>query len=176
MDVQLQAAHAEPRLPRLRNPLRVAEIVLEHDKGWDGDKVQQLAKSGPMNNEIVMEKRIRMHLAYFTMWVDDSGALKTYSDIYGHEKRVTQALDGQWTKISKGRDHLAPVEPDRAHLAEKAQQKPSRVSQSANDDFFSGFFGRDFKFRPLTSPGGRLCEALSSVAWGPAVHCHRLPT
>jgi L,D-transpeptidase YcbB len=129
---------------RLRNPLRVAEIVLEHDKGWDAAKVQQLAKSGPMNNEIVMEKRIRMHLAYFTIWVDDSGALKTYSDIYGHEKRVTQALDGQWTKISKGRDHLAPVQPDRAHLAEKAQQKPARVSQSANDDFFSGFFGSGF--------------------------------
>lgn len=129
---------------RLRNPLRVAEIVLAHDKGWDPGKVQDLAKSGPMNNEIVMEKRIRMHLAYFTAWVDDSGALKTYSDIYGHEKRVTQALDGQWDKIAKGRDHLAPVEPNRTHLADKPQQRPARVSQSANDDFFSGFFSSGF--------------------------------
>lgn len=129
---------------RLRNPLRVAEIILAEDRGWDAAKVQDLAKNGPMNNEIVMEKRIRMHLAYFTAWVDDSGALKTYSDIYGHEKRVTQALEGNWTKISKGRDHLAPVEPNRTELANKPEQKPSRVSQSASDDFFSGFFSGGF--------------------------------
>jgi murein L,D-transpeptidase YcbB/YkuD len=129
---------------RLRNPLRVAEIILAEDRGWDAAKVQDLAKNGPMNNEIVMEKRIRMHLAYFTAWVDDSGALKTYSDIYGHEKRVTQALDGNWAKIAKGRDHLAPVEPNRTHLADKPQQRPSRVSQSASQDFFSGFFSGGF--------------------------------
>ena len=131
---------------RLRNPLSVAEAVLAHDRDWDKDKVQDLAKSGPYNNIVKIEKRIPMHIAYFTAWVDDSGALKTYGDIYGHEKRVTLALDGKWSQISKGRDHLAPVQPDKAHLAERPQQsqRPARYSQSANDDFFSGFFGGGF--------------------------------
>jgi murein L,D-transpeptidase YcbB/YkuD len=128
---------------RLRNPLSVAELVLAHDKGWDKAKVADLAKSGPFNNEVLIEKRIPMHVAYFTASVDDTGALKTYSDVYGHEKRVTQALDGAWAQISKGRDHLAPVEPNRAHLEAKPvkQAQRGKGATSANEDFFSGFFG-----------------------------------
>ncbi len=127
---------------RLRNPLSVAALVLAHDKGWDEAKVQDLAKTGPYNNAVAIEKRIPMHIAYFTAWVDDAGTLKTYSDIYGHEKRVTQALDGKWNEIRKGRDHLTPPVPSPAHVAERPRtQKPSRVSQSANDDFFSNLFG-----------------------------------
>ncbi|HEX2842929.1 L,D-transpeptidase family protein [Hyphomicrobium sp.] len=126
---------------RLRNPLRVAELVLENDKGWDAAKVAELAKSGPLNNQVLIEKRIPMHIAYFTAWVDDTGALKAYSDIYGHEKRVTQALDGKWQQIAKGRDHLAPVEPDRAHLEPRSVKQASSRSKSANDDFLGSFFG-----------------------------------
>ncbi len=129
---------------RLRNPLRVAELVLEHDKGWDAAKVAELAKSGPLNNQVLIEKRVPMHIAYFTAWVDDTGALKTYSDIYGHEKRVTQALEGKWQQIAKGRDHLAPVEPDRAHLEPRPVKQASSGSKSANDDFLGSFFGGGF--------------------------------
>lgn len=125
---------------RLRNPLRVAELVLAHDKGWGADKVQALAKSGPFNNQVLIEKRIPMHIAYFTAWVDDAGALKTYSDIYGHEKRVTQALDGKWQQIAKGRDHLAPVVPDKAHLEAKPVRQAAQGT-SANEDFIGSFFG-----------------------------------
>lgn len=129
---------------RLRNPLKVAEIILAEDKGWDAAKVNDLAKNGPMNNEVAMEKRVRMHLAYFTAWVDDDGALKTYSDIYGHEKRVTQALEGKWQQIAKGRDHLAPVQPDRGHLEPRPQKQAASGSKSANDDFLGSFFGGGF--------------------------------
>jgi murein L,D-transpeptidase YcbB/YkuD len=126
---------------RLRNPLRVAELVLAHDKGWDAAKVSELAKSGPLHNEVLIEKRIPMHIAYFTAWVDDDGKLKTYSDIYGHEKRVAQALDGKWTQIAKGRDHLAPVVPDKAHLEDKPVKQAASGGKSANDDFLGSFFG-----------------------------------
>jgi murein L,D-transpeptidase YcbB/YkuD len=126
---------------RLRNPLPVAELVLEHDKGWDSAKIAELAKSGPNNNQLLIEKRIPMHIAYFTAWVDDKGVLKTYSDIYGHEKRVTQALEGKWQQIAKGRDHLAPVEPDKAHLEARPVKQAARGGKTANDDFVSSFFG-----------------------------------
>lgn len=127
---------------RLRNPLEVAKVILAEDKGWEPAKIDNLAKNGPMNNEIEMEKRIRMHLAYFTVWVDDAGAVKTYSDIYGHEKRVTQALDGKWQQIAKGRDHLAPAVPDQAHLEAKPVKQASGSSKgTANEDFLGSFFG-----------------------------------
>jgi len=127
---------------RLRNPLKVAEIILAEDKGWDAVKIDDLAKRGPMNNEIAIDDKIKMHIAYFTAWVDDAGTLKTASDIYGHEKRVTQALDGTWDQIAKGRDHLAPVIPDKAQLeAKPVKQASSRAGKSANDNFMSSFGG-----------------------------------
>ena len=104
-------------------------------------KVAELAKSGPLNNQVLIEKRVPMHIAYFTAWVDEKGALKTYSDIYGHEKRVAQALDGKWEQIAKGRDHLAPVVPDQAHLEARPQKQAARQGRSANDDFLGSFFG-----------------------------------
>jgi murein L,D-transpeptidase YcbB/YkuD len=129
---------------RLRNPLAMAKLILAEDKGWDADKVDELVASGPGNNEVPMEKKIRMHIVYFTAWVDDAGKLKTYADIYGHEKRVTQALEGKWSQIVKGPDHLAPVVPNKA-LADKALATPAATkdsgSQSALNDFMSNFFG-----------------------------------
>ena len=127
--------------PYLHSAQDVAELVLAHDKGWDAAKVAELAKSGPLHNEVLIEKRIPMHIAYFTAWVDDKGTLKTYSDIYGHEKRVTQALDGNWKQIAKGRDHLAPVVPNKAHLDAKPVKQAARGGKSANDDFLNSFFG-----------------------------------
>jgi hypothetical protein len=36
--------------------------------------------------------------------------VRTFGDIYGHEKRISLALEGRWGEIVVGRDHLAPVE------------------------------------------------------------------
>lgn len=97
---------------RLRNPMKLVEILLNEDKGWDRAKIDDLSANGPLNNEVPMEKRIMMHLTYFTAWVGDDGKVKLFSDVYGHEKRITQALEGKWAQISKGRDHLAAPTPD----------------------------------------------------------------
>jgi L,D-transpeptidase YcbB len=95
---------------RLRNPMKMAELVLAEDKGWDAAKVDQTESEGPRNNEIVIDHPIPVHLVYFTAWVDDDGKVRTYADIYGHEKRITQALAGKWDEIKPGPNHLAPVE------------------------------------------------------------------
>lgn len=97
---------------RVWKPVELAEILLAYDKGWDKAKVAELIRSGPLDNEVAIEKRLPIHLVYFTSWVDDKGKLRAFADIYGHERRVIQALDGQWDKISKGRDHLAPPQPN----------------------------------------------------------------
>jgi L,D-transpeptidase YcbB len=114
---------------RVQKPMELAEIILKEDKGWDKAKVAELDQAGPMNNEIAIEKRIPIHLVYFTAWVADDGRLKIFGDVYGHEKRVTQALDGNWDKINKGRDHLALVETNfnPAAVVARAPAPPSRV-------------------------------------------------
>ena len=40
---------------RIRNPLKLAEIVLQNDKSWTDDQVQDLVKNGPKNNQIKLE-------------------------------------------------------------------------------------------------------------------------
>jgi murein L,D-transpeptidase YcbB/YkuD len=114
---------------RVQKPLELAEIVLKHDKGWDMARIKDLNRSGPLNNEIEMTTKIPVHLAYFTAWVEDDGRLRAFSDIYGHERRVTQALDEQWERINKGRDHLAPVKPRFNPAAVAKNRTPSNGSR-----------------------------------------------
>jgi murein L,D-transpeptidase YcbB/YkuD len=118
---------------RVQNPMQLAEMILKEDKGWDKAKVEALSRSGPRNNEIPITKEIPIHIVYFTEWVDDDGHLKTFRDIYGHEKRITLALDGKWDKINKGRDHLAPVEPDfnPQALAARVERREQEIEPSA---------------------------------------------
>jgi murein L,D-transpeptidase YcbB/YkuD len=94
---------------RVRNPRRMAEILLGEDKGWDAAKIADLIANGPPNNEVPVDRKIGVHITYFTAWVDDKGELQTARDVYGHEKRIQQALDGRWSQIAKGPNHLAPV-------------------------------------------------------------------
>jgi murein L,D-transpeptidase YcbB/YkuD len=96
---------------RVRNPRRMAEILLAEDKGWDAAKVADLIENGPGNNEVPVDRKIGVHITYFTAWVDEKGETQTARDVYGHEKRITLALQGKWNQIAKGPNHLAPVRP-----------------------------------------------------------------
>lgn len=95
---------------RIRNPLQMAEVILNADKGWDRAKIDDLVKNGPDHNIIALDTKIPVHITYFTARVGDGGKIATFGDIYGHERRFTQALKGQWEKIAVGPDHLAPVD------------------------------------------------------------------
>lgn len=121
---------------RVWKPMDLAELVLDYDKGWDKAKIAELNRSGPLNNEVTLDKRVPIHLVYFTAWVGDDGRTKIFGDVYGHEKRVTQALDGDWHKINKGRDHLAPVQPiNTSAVAARATQQVNRaLPRSAQKD------------------------------------------
>ena len=123
---------------RVRNPVRLAEVLLGEDKGWTGDKIQSLIKGGPQNNEIVLATKIPVHVTYFTAWVGEDGKLGGAKDFYGHEGRVTLALDGKWSQIARGRDHLAPVKAEPiSRLAESsAKYQPNTIG-----DFFKAVFG-----------------------------------
>jgi murein L,D-transpeptidase YcbB/YkuD len=76
---------------RVRNPRRLAEAVL----GWSPERVQEaIAKGGP-NQEVPVEPRLPVHVMYFTVWVDADGTVQTFRDVYGHDRKVADALDGR---------------------------------------------------------------------------------
>ncbi|MET0432107.1 MAG: L,D-transpeptidase family protein, partial [Hyphomicrobium sp.] len=86
---------------RVRNPVTLAELILNKDKGWDAAKVQDLIKNGPEENEVGLDHPIPVHVTYFTAWVADDGQVQTFDDVYGHEKRINLALAGRWNQIVK---------------------------------------------------------------------------
>jgi murein L,D-transpeptidase YcbB/YkuD len=95
---------------RVKNPQRLAEVLLGIDKGWSAAEVDELLDGKPEELGVPLNNHIPVHITYFTAQVDDGGEVTTEKDVYGHEKRITQALNGQWKNIDKGSDHLAQVE------------------------------------------------------------------
>ncbi|MFY9643226.1 MAG: L,D-transpeptidase family protein [Rhodomicrobium sp.] len=135
---------------RVADPIGLAKIVLREDKGWDSAQVDAALNKGPLNNEIAIDHKIPVHMTYFTAMVDDDGELHTFPDVYGHERRITLALEGKWDRIVKGRNHLAPVELDLAsarhrHYAEdeanEQPRHPRRYVRPASGGFIDAILG-----------------------------------
>ncbi len=103
---------------RVRDPVRLAEVIMAEDKGWDTASVQQLLANGPPDNEVPLERPIPVHVTYFTVWIGDDMAASIFPDIYGHEKRIKLALAGRWEEIETNPDHLTPADPNQVASVE----------------------------------------------------------
>jgi murein L,D-transpeptidase YcbB/YkuD len=75
---------------RVRNPLALAKILLS-DQGWNEDRIERTLASGT-DDHVKLAKRLPVHITYFTAWVDDSGELKGFRDVYGYDASVRVAL------------------------------------------------------------------------------------
>lgn len=113
---------------RLRNPLTLAQLLLDRDKGVDEHDAEWLAKKGPVNNEITLDRPIPMHIGYFTVWVKDDGEVQHLDDPYGHQQRITLALDQKWNEIER-EEPAAEVEAGDLPRIYKSQ--PTRLAATA---------------------------------------------
>jgi murein L,D-transpeptidase YcbB/YkuD len=90
---------------RVQNPVRLAELLLAHDRDMSKDRVRALAAPGAgRDNQINLNKRFPVHITYFTATVEDDGKVAYRSDIYGHEERIALALEGKAHLIAKVRE------------------------------------------------------------------------
>ena len=78
---------------RLRNPMKMAEIVLA-ENGLSPKTIHARAARG-RNDHIPLKNKIPVHVTYFTLWASPEGSLSQFNDIYGHDKRVSLALEGR---------------------------------------------------------------------------------
>ncbi|MFM9849275.1 MAG: murein L,D-transpeptidase [Hyphomicrobiaceae bacterium] len=109
---------------RVQNPLRLAELLLAHDRNMPRERVQALASPGaPKDNQINLNNRFPVHITYFTATVEDDGKTTYRSDIYGHEERIALALEGKTHLIAKVREP-APVK--------RVVSAPSYANQSGS--------------------------------------------
>ncbi len=139
---------------RVRNPMRLAEVLLEQDKGWSPDQVHQTQQSDPDEVAVPLSGKIPVHITYFTDLVGEDGTERLVKDVYGHEQRVKLALAGKFDQIAKGRDHLAPVKFSRVQYdgpddwgfffgggPNGNQKRRYNPNNSSLNDFFNNMFG-----------------------------------
>lgn len=75
---------------RVRNPLKLAEVLLK-TQGWNAGRIQGVIDDGG-NQTVYLNRKIPIHLTYFTAWVDQDGKLVTFRDIYGHDPKLRSAM------------------------------------------------------------------------------------
>jgi murein L,D-transpeptidase YcbB/YkuD len=122
---------------RVQNPERLAEVLLQVDKGWSAGRVHELMERGG-NNEVPLTKQIPVHITYFTMVASEDGQVHSFGDIYGHDKRVAMALAGRPLPL----EQIPTLTVDGFPTREDAKETPRqpRYGQSQKD-LFSALFG-----------------------------------
>lgn len=136
---------------RLDQPRKLAEVILAEDKGWSADKVGGLYAG--TSNEITLSKPVPVYLTYFTARVNDDGKLQTFNDLYGHDARVTAALQGKPVKyyapspsdeVASGEDAAPASVSTKKQEKKSANAKPKKGTETAGDilsDALSGLLG-----------------------------------
>ena len=75
---------------RLQDPLKMAEHILG-DQGWSRGKIDGVVSSGK-RTVVKLEKKIPVHIAYLTSWVNKDGSVHFRRDVYGRDKILANAL------------------------------------------------------------------------------------
>jgi len=119
---------------RVRNPRKLADLVFNLDRSWTPTQVGEVLWGREANKRVDLEKRIPVHMTYFTIRIDQSGRLASLADVYGHDKRIQQALDGRPVR------DIAAEDPALRH-AERVEELASRPAQPAR--FMSDPYGRN---------------------------------
>lgn len=115
---------------RLRDPLKMAEVVLS-SKGISRKEIDKRVRSR-RNQRVDLDKKIPVHVTYFTMWSNEDGSVKYFNDIYGHDVKVTAALEGRPMGLEpRQRIVKKRIEP---------KPKPKKYYYGGDSGFISLFF------------------------------------
>ena len=112
---------------RVRDPRRMAEILLANDKGMSSKRVRSLLARGGLHTEH-LKKSIPVHITYFSTRVKKDGALSHHPDYYGHDKRLAQALLGKG-HLFRGAIYSGSSRSRRKRKPRKAKPKPTVYQQ-----------------------------------------------
>jgi L,D-transpeptidase YcbB len=124
---------------RVQNPVKLAEVLLAHDKGWSVEQVQENARRG---GEIKLTTPIPVHVSYFTADVDDAGKLHFRPDIYALDSRVASKLEGQ--SVNLVTSAIDKPEAGERSAATQTGEQPARAKarakqKAANSQPFNPF-------------------------------------
>ena len=107
---------------RIRNPRRLAEILLAHDKDMAAERIGKILAGPKVLHKETFEEPVPVHITYFTALFDADGNFVTKPDYYGFDRQLNAVLNGR--KVAPAKRTVAP-------------KKKNKVSASQNS-WFSG--------------------------------------
>ena len=131
---------------RVHNPERLAEVILGETRGWTpADVKRQLAIKDTLQVDLLQQ--VQVHNTYFTIVADEAGGLRSLNDVYGHDKRIGDALAG------KPIDQIAANDPALAQLRENQELAKRGAGGEAKRSRYSRY--ADSRY---SAPPGRASE------------------
>ena len=75
---------------RVQNPMEFANALLAHEPQLNVAMLEEMVGGGERWNNL--ERHIPVHITYFTLRVDPDGTIRSYGDVYGHNKTLIALL------------------------------------------------------------------------------------
>jgi len=69
----------------------LAVLILKDDPNWPTERINAAMNGGKEINYF-LKKPIPVYIGYFTVWVDDSGMINFYRDVYQRDNRLAELL------------------------------------------------------------------------------------
>jgi murein L,D-transpeptidase YcbB/YkuD len=109
---------------RVRQPARLAAVLLAEDKGWSEQRVREMIARG-RNSAVTLGRPVPVHLTYFTVAFDGVGQMRTYADVYSLDAKMAAALFGKAEAVSA----VAPVavKPKKRRAANVGVGRPNAI-------------------------------------------------
>ena len=76
---------------RVQNPMDFAGALLETNPELSRASLESLI--GDKERWVTLKHKVPVHLMYFTLRVDDDGTIRSYGDVYGHNKKLIELLN-----------------------------------------------------------------------------------
>lgn len=126
---------------RMENPDKFASVLLAEDQGMSAGKVKELWDKS-LNSSVSIQRKIPVHMVYFTAVVGDDGKVATFGDVYGLDRKLSTAMFGN----SGGFTEPPPdtTVPDAEDTTASAPSGPAKRATASNNDIagsLGGFAG-----------------------------------
>ena len=76
---------------RLQQPVELAERLLADQPKWTPDAIKKAMASG-QEQAVKIQKRLPVHIVYWTAWVDEGGTVQIADDVYGRDRSQAAVL------------------------------------------------------------------------------------
>ena len=76
---------------RVQNPMDFAEALVANEPELTLASLESL--KGPSERWVNLKNHVPVHITYFTLRVDEDGTIRSFGDVYGHNKRLIELLE-----------------------------------------------------------------------------------